>query len=87
MNTNNPIGFKPDTTNALLKEQISIEGQKIEEMELDKLQAILTIADILDKKMRSFSKSIIADRSFSEYTMEEFKVKFDKLYTKYYEPI
>lgn len=84
------IGFKiTDNKLAVVEHTLNdhLEQGNINEKEMQRVKALLELAELIDKAMRKQANSIAVNYKFSEMSGKDLIVKMDKFYTKHYETI
>lgn len=84
------IGFKiTDNKLAVIEPTLNehLEQGNINEKEMKRVQALIELAELIDKFMRKQASSIAVNYTFSEMSGKDLTEKLNKFYTKYYETI
>lgn len=84
------IGFKiTDNKLAVIEPPKSkrVQEEVVNAAEMERVKALLELAELIDKHMRRQATSIAVNYTFSEMSGKELYQKMDKFYTKYYETI
>ncbi|MBW7838475.1 MAG: hypothetical protein H3C36_02300 [Chitinophagaceae bacterium] len=77
-----PIGFKQTVSEAAV-----IETRAMTPDEYGRMEALLELAEIIDKQMRLQADSMAGNREFSSFGGKVITEKLNKFYTKYYEKL
>ncbi|MGE4345920.1 MAG: hypothetical protein AB7D46_00755 [Flavobacteriaceae bacterium] len=83
-----PIGFKvTDNKLAVVNEQEHQIKEVMNEIDLERLEAVLRIANEIGMSMLKQSKSIARGDSFVEISGRKLLKTLDKIYIKHFEPV